>query len=76
MTAWLLPLFSDAVPPFECDNRTIARTTNRSWYPPTGNDDASWCLHRSQFWSVGLPIQDEAMQPTAQCRGDIKSLLP
>ncbi len=61
MSAWLLHLIGDKAPPVARDSGEVARAYKQRCYSHSGNVGHSWCLNSSLFLSVGLSIQDEAM---------------
>ncbi len=59
--AWLLHIIGDKVPQAARDSTEVECSLNRRFYPHAKNDRHSLCLCSSQSWSVGLAIQDEAV---------------
>ncbi len=78
-SAWQLHLIGGKDPPAARDNSEVARALHRRCYPHTGSDGRCWYLSSSLSLSVGLSIQDEAMDVTwstpqgAPYHADVKS---
>ncbi len=60
-SAWLSHLIGEKDQLTARDSPGVERTWNRFWYPHTGHGVLSWSTSSSQPWSLGVSIQDEAM---------------